>query len=115
MKPPPCAGVFCCGGHQVRYTLGMLAVFGHTNPDTDAITSALVYASFLSRQGVQAQAYRLGELNFETAFVLRELGVDAPEMLPELPAGTATSPAAAARAMSVRCCSPSQEIRPTAS
>ncbi len=91
MKPPPCAGVFCCGGHQVRYTLGMLAVFGHTNPDTDAITSALVYASFLSRQGVQAQAYRLGELNYETAFVLRELGVDAPPMLPELPAGAAVA------------------------
>ena len=69
----------------------MLAVFGHTNPDTDAITSALVYASFLSRQGVQAQAYRLGELNFETAFVLRELGVDAPPMLPELPAGAAVA------------------------
>ncbi|WP_034385649.1 manganese-dependent inorganic pyrophosphatase [Deinococcus sp. YIM 77859] len=65
----------------------MLAVFGHTNPDTDAITSALVYARLLSRQGVAAQAYRLGELNFETPFVLREAGVDAPPPLPELEAG----------------------------
>lgn len=66
----------------------MLAVFGHTNPDTDAITSALVYARLLTRQGVPAQAYRLGELNFETPFVLREAGVEAPELLTELPVGT---------------------------
>ncbi|WP_019587365.1 manganese-dependent inorganic pyrophosphatase [Deinococcus apachensis] len=69
----------------------MLPVFGHTNPDTDAITSALVYARLLTRQGVAAQAYRLGELNFETPFVLREAGVEAPELLPELPAGTAVA------------------------
>ncbi|WP_216329488.1 manganese-dependent inorganic pyrophosphatase [Deinococcus aestuarii] len=65
----------------------MLAVFGHTNPDTDAITSALVYARLLSRQGGEARAYRLGELNFETPFVLRGAGVEAPELLPELEAG----------------------------
>ena len=44
----------------------MTAVFGHLNPDTDAITAALVYAHLLSRQATPAQAYRLGELNFET-------------------------------------------------
>lgn len=66
----------------------MLAVFGHTNPDTDAISSALVYAHLLTRMGVPAQAYRLGDLNFETAFVLRELGVEAPPLLPALAAGT---------------------------
>lgn len=65
----------------------MLAVFGHLNPDTDAITAALVYARLLTRQGVDATAYRLGDLNFETAFVLKEAGVDAPAVLPELPAG----------------------------
>ncbi|WP_135229696.1 manganese-dependent inorganic pyrophosphatase [Deinococcus fonticola] len=69
----------------------MLHVFGHTNPDTDAISAALVYASLLRRQGVEAQAFRLGHLNFETEFVLKELGVEAPPMLPELPAGTAVA------------------------
>ncbi|MFW8628234.1 manganese-dependent inorganic pyrophosphatase [Deinococcus sp. ME38] len=69
----------------------MLAVFGHLNPDTDAITAALVYARLLTRQGVDAQAFRLGELNFETAFVLREAGVDAPPLLPELPAGASVA------------------------
>lgn len=69
----------------------MLPVFGHQNPDTDAITAALVYASFLTRTGTPAVAYRLGELNFETPFVLREAGVEMPAMLPELPAGTAVA------------------------
>lgn len=69
----------------------MLAVFGHLNPDTDAVASALVYASLLTRQGLPAQAYRLGDLNFETAFVLRELGLEAPPQLPELAAGTAVA------------------------
>ncbi|MEF2278959.1 manganese-dependent inorganic pyrophosphatase [Deinococcus sp. YIM 134068] len=69
----------------------MLAVFGHTNPDTDAITSALVYARLLTRQGVEARAYRLGELNFETPFVLREAGVDVPDLLPTLEAGAAVA------------------------
>ncbi len=69
----------------------MLAVFGHLNPDTDAIASALVYARLLSRQGVEAQAYRLGDLNFETPFVLRHAGVEAPPLLPPLPAGTAVA------------------------
>ncbi len=65
----------------------MLHVFGHQNPDTDAISAALVYASLLRRQGAEAQAFRLGELNFETPFVLREAGVDAPPLLPALSAG----------------------------
>lgn len=65
-----------------------IAVFGHTNPDTDAITSALVYASYLNKTGIAAQAYRLGELNNETAFVLKSAGVAAPEYAASLPAGT---------------------------
>lgn len=66
----------------------MIAVFGHLNPDTDAISAAMVYANLLTRQGKEAQAYRLGELNFETAYVLRELGLEAPTLISELPAGT---------------------------
>ncbi|WP_027483831.1 manganese-dependent inorganic pyrophosphatase [Deinococcus pimensis] len=69
----------------------MTAVFGHLNPDTDAITSALVYASFLRRTGVDATAYRLGEPNLETAFVLRGAGVDLPPLLTELPAGSSVA------------------------
>ncbi len=69
----------------------MTAVFGHLNPDTDAITAALVYANLLRRQGLTATAYRLGELNFETAFVLQGAGVPVPTLLTELPAGHAVA------------------------
>jgi manganese-dependent inorganic pyrophosphatase len=72
---------------STRYTQGMIAVFGHTNPDTDAITAALVYANLLNRQGTPATAYRLGEPNFETTFVLKGAGVRAPELLTVLPDG----------------------------
>lgn len=69
----------------------MLAVFGHQNPDTDAIAAALVYAQFLSRTGHPATAYRLGALNNETAFVLREADAQAPELLPTQAAGAAVA------------------------
>ena len=65
-----------------------LAVFGHQNPDTDAITSALVYASFLNKTGIPATAYRLGDLNNETKFVLERAKVPPPALVPALAAGT---------------------------
>ncbi len=64
-------------------------VVGHLNPDTDAITAALVYAEFLRRMNVNAKAYRLGHLNNETKFVLKTVGVEEPEMIPDnVPEGT---------------------------
>jgi manganese-dependent inorganic pyrophosphatase len=64
-------------------------VVGHQNPDTDAITAALVYSEFLRRMNVNAKAYRLGDLNNETKFVLKSAGVEEPEMIPEnVPEGT---------------------------
>lgn len=69
----------------------MLPVFGHQNPDTDAIASALVYASYLTRTGTPALAYRIGEMNFETPFVLQAAGIEAPPRLPELAEGTAVA------------------------
>ncbi|MDO4713247.1 MAG: DHH family phosphoesterase [bacterium] len=37
----------------------MITVLGHKIPDTDAITSAVVYTDFLQQQGEKAQAIRL--------------------------------------------------------
>lgn len=56
-------------------------VFGHKSPDTDTICSAIAYAWFLQQKGEEAQAYRLGELNKETKFVLQKFGVHEPELL----------------------------------
>jgi nanoRNase/pAp phosphatase (c-di-AMP/oligoRNAs hydrolase) len=58
-------------------------VFGHRNPDTDTITSALIYASFLRSTHINAKAYRLGDLNNETKFVLKTAGIEEPDMLPD--------------------------------
>ncbi|CAF1413021.1 unnamed protein product [Rotaria sordida] len=67
-------------------------VFGHRNPDTDAIVSALVYAAFLRRMKINAKAYRLGNLNKETQFVLKTAGIQPPNMLPsDLANGTAVA------------------------
>lgn len=56
-------------------------VFGHKNPDTDSICSALAYASLKKELGVDAEAVRLGEVNKETAFALQYADVDAPRYI----------------------------------
>ena len=58
-----------------------MKVFGHANPDTDTICSALVMADLQNELGNKATAYRLGDLNKETAFVLDYFKVDAPDLL----------------------------------
>lgn len=47
-----------------------------------------MYAHLLNEQGIQATAYRLGELNNETKFVLDQLELAAPDLLGELPSGS---------------------------
>ncbi len=59
----------------------MISVFGHINPDSDSICSAIVTADWLSFQGKDAIAYRLGEVNPETQFLLNEAQIDTPPLL----------------------------------
>ncbi|MCL1989667.1 MAG: manganese-dependent inorganic pyrophosphatase [Defluviitaleaceae bacterium] len=59
----------------------MMKIFGHQNPDTDTITSAIVMADLQNALGNPSTAYRLGELNKETAFALDYFKVDTPELL----------------------------------
>lgn len=56
-------------------------IFGHKSPDTDTITSAIVYADLKRSLGVNAEAVRLGEVNKETAYVLTYVGVEAPRLI----------------------------------
>lgn len=57
-------------------------VFGHRNPDTDAICSALAYADFLRRTTrPDAIAACCGTPNQRTEFVLRRAGVPAPKII----------------------------------
>nr|WP_068131056.1 manganese-dependent inorganic pyrophosphatase [Nosocomiicoccus ampullae] len=56
-------------------------VFGHKNPDTDTITSAIVAAIIERELGKEATAYRLGDLNKETEYALNYFNVETPELL----------------------------------
>src|SRR5512145_2651092 len=59
-----------------------LYVTGHVNPDTDSIAAAIGYAWLLGeRDGVNAIAARAGTLNPQTAWVLKELGLEPPVLL----------------------------------
>lgn len=56
-------------------------IFGHKNPDTDSICSAIAYAELKKKLGVKAQACRLGDLNDETKFVLDYFKVSLPQKI----------------------------------
>lgn len=57
-------------------------VVGHRNPDTDSICSAIAYAHLKHCLGeTNVKAARAGDVDAETAYVLRRFGVDAPELL----------------------------------
>lgn len=60
-------------------------VFGHRNPDTDSICSALAYANLKHAQGVpNVVAGRLGKINKETQFVLDYFGVTPPKRISDV-------------------------------
>ena len=57
-------------------------VFGHKSPDSDTITSSIVMANLEVELGnSDAKAYRLGNINKETEFILNYLNMEAPELL----------------------------------
>lgn len=66
----------------------MYHIVWHKNPDTDAILSALVAKEYYLAMGQEAEAYRLGELNKETEYVLKRIGAEAPKLISSLPAGS---------------------------
>ncbi|HAS79300.1 MAG TPA: manganese-dependent inorganic pyrophosphatase, partial [Fusobacteriaceae bacterium] len=47
-----------------------ILIFGHKNPDTDSICSAIAYSNLKDQLGLNTTAVRLGELNKETEFIL---------------------------------------------
>lgn len=53
-------------------------VFGHKNPDTDSICSAIAYAHLKTKVNVPAEPVRLGEINGETQYALDYFQVNAP-------------------------------------
>ncbi|MDH5159478.1 manganese-dependent inorganic pyrophosphatase [Heyndrickxia oleronia] len=58
-----------------------ILVFGHKNPDTDTICSAIAYAELKKKLGVEAEPVRLGEINGETKYALEYFKVEAPRFV----------------------------------
>ncbi|WKA51510.1 manganese-dependent inorganic pyrophosphatase [Planococcus liqunii] len=56
-------------------------VFGHKNPDTDSICSAISYAYLKNQIGMQAEPIRLGELNNETIYALEKFAFEQPRLV----------------------------------
>ncbi|WP_214828582.1 manganese-dependent inorganic pyrophosphatase [Exiguobacterium algae] len=61
--------------------MSTVLVFGHKNPDTDTICSALAYAELKKKLGMDVEAVRLGEVNGETQYALDHFRVKAPRMI----------------------------------
>ena len=65
-----------------------LIVFGHKAPDTDTIMSAIAMANLENKIGKnQAKAYRLGNINKETQYALKNFKIDEPELLEKIDEG----------------------------
>ncbi|WP_339309222.1 manganese-dependent inorganic pyrophosphatase [Paenibacillus polymyxa] len=56
-------------------------IFGHKNPDTDTICSAIAYADLKTKLGQDVEAVRLGEVNGETQFALDQFKIAAPRLI----------------------------------
>lgn len=52
----------------------MLYITGHKNPDTDSIVSSIVMADYFQKLGEKTKSVRVGKINKETKFVLKQAG-----------------------------------------
>lgn len=58
-----------------------ILVFGHKNPDTDTICSAIAYVELKNKMGKDVKAVRLGEINEETKYALNYFKAEKPELM----------------------------------
>jgi manganese-dependent inorganic pyrophosphatase len=56
-------------------------IFGHKNPDTDSICSAIAYAELKKQLGFNVEPVRLGNVNGETQYALNQFKVEAPRQV----------------------------------
>lgn len=56
-------------------------IFGHKNPDTDTICSALAYADLKTKLGQDVEAVRLGAVSSETQYALDQFKAEAPRLV----------------------------------
>lgn len=56
-------------------------IFGHKNPDTDTICSAIAYADLKTQLGLNVEPVRLGNVNGETEYALKQFNAEAPRLI----------------------------------
>lgn len=61
--------------------MGKTLIFGHKNPDTDTICSAIAYADLKKQLGLDVEAVRLGSVSSETQYALDFFKVEAPRQV----------------------------------
>ncbi len=62
----------------------MFYITGHKNPDTDSIVSAIVMEDYFKKLGEKAKAVRVGKINRETEFVLKQAQIKSPILIKSL-------------------------------
>ncbi len=67
--------------------MSKILIFGHKNPDTDSIMSALLMEKFDKNLGFDVEAVRLGSINKETKYVLNYLGIKEPRLIEKVEDG----------------------------
>lgn len=65
----------------MRYFMKYNLIFGHKTPDTDSVCSAIALSHLKNKLNEPSKAYILGDINKETAFVLKYFNVSVPEIL----------------------------------
>lgn len=58
-----------------------ILIFGHKNPDTDTICSAIAYADLKTQLGLNVEPVRLGSVNGETQYALDYFKIEAPRLV----------------------------------
>ncbi len=61
--------------------MSKISIFGHQNPDTDSITSAISLSYLKNKLGLDTEARVLGHVNKETSYALNYFGVKEPKYL----------------------------------
>lgn len=56
-------------------------IFGHKNPDTDTICSAIAYADLKKQLGMDVEPVRLGQINGETQYALTQFNAEVPRLV----------------------------------
>ena len=64
-----------------------IIVFGHQNPDTDTIMSAIAIANLENKKGNNAKACKLGNINKETKYALEYFKQEEPKTIENVAKG----------------------------